>query len=33
LGFTSGLNHRSIHYSIFEILDDALEPVTFHDGE
>jgi hypothetical protein len=32
-GFTFGLNDRSIHYVIIEILDDALEPVTFHDGE
>jgi hypothetical protein len=32
-GFTFGLNDRSIHYIIIEILDDALEPVTFHGGE
>ena len=32
-GFTFGLNDRSIHYIIIEILDGALEPVTFHGGE
>ena len=31
-GSTFGLNDRSIHY-IIDILDDALEPVTFHGGE
>ena len=32
-GFAFGLNDQSIHYIIIEILDDALEPVTFHNGE
>ena len=32
-GFTFGLNDRSIHYIIIEILDDAVEPVTIHGGE
>jgi hypothetical protein len=32
-GFTFGINDVSIHYIIIEILDDALEPVTFHGGE
>jgi len=32
-GFTFGLNVRSIHYTLIEILDDAMEPVTFHNGE
>jgi len=32
-GFTFGLNDRSIHYTIIEILDDAPDPVTFHGGE
>jgi hypothetical protein len=32
-GFAFGLNDRSNHYIIIEILDDALEPVTFHGGE
>jgi len=32
-GFTIGLNDRSIHYIIIEILDDALEPVAFHGEE
>ena len=31
-GFTLGLNDRSIYYIIIEILDDAIEPVTFHGG-
>ena len=32
-GFTFGLNDRSIYYITIEILDDALEPMTFHGGE
>jgi hypothetical protein len=32
-GFTFGLRERSIHYIVIEILDDALEPVTFHGGQ
>ena len=32
-GFTFGINDRSIHYIIIEVLDDALDPVIFHGGE
>jgi hypothetical protein len=32
LGFTFGILERSIHYIVIEILDDTLEPVTFHGG-
>jgi hypothetical protein len=32
-GFTFGMSDRSIHYTIIEILDGTLEPVTFHGGE
>jgi hypothetical protein len=31
-GYSFGLRERSINYIIIEILDDALEPVTFHGG-
>jgi hypothetical protein len=31
-GFAFGLKERSINYIIIEILDDAMEPVTFHWG-
>ena len=31
-GFSFGLRERSIHYIIIEVLDDALQPVTFHGG-
>jgi hypothetical protein len=31
-GFTFGLKERSINYIIIEILDDALQAVTFHGG-
>ena len=32
-GFTFGIRERSIHYIVIQILDDALEPVTFHGGQ
>jgi hypothetical protein len=32
-GFTFGVRERSIHYIVIQILDDALEPVTFHGGD
>ncbi len=32
-GFMFDLRERSIHYIVIEILDDALEPVTFHGGQ
>jgi hypothetical protein len=31
-GFSFGLRERTIHYIIIEVLDDALQPVTFHGG-
>ena len=31
-GFSFGLRERSIPYIIIEVLDDALQLVTFHDG-
>ena len=33
MGFTFSLNDHSIPYIIIEILDDDVEPVTFHGGE
>ena len=31
-GYSFGLKERSINYIIIEILDDALQPATFHGG-
>jgi hypothetical protein len=31
-GYSFGLKERSINYIIIEVLDDALQPVTFHGG-
>jgi hypothetical protein len=31
-GLSFGLRERSIHYIIIYVLDDALQPVTFHGG-
>ncbi len=32
-GFIFGIRKHSIQYIVIEILDDALEPVTFHGGK